>query len=261
MIYSTHNSPWLVFQKRKPDAVLRLFCFHYGGGSASAFKNWEKYLPSSIELVAIQLPGREGRFNEPFITQMEQLVDQLCSATISYLDKPFAVYGHSLGALVGFEWIRALAKNKSIRNSSLFIPSGMPAPHTPLGEPPIADLPEDEFVEELLKDYKSTLGELLHDKEIREIFIPQLRADFKLLETYSYCEGSVLDCPIVAFVGDQEEDISEEDLCAWSELTSDSYKNITFSGDHFFIHSEEKSVLEAVNFELQKVINNVGCSV
>jgi len=246
------TSPWLVVYRKNPKAVLRLFCFHYGGGSASAFRSWVDFLPTNIELVAVQLPGREGRFREAFVTKFNDLIDTLAVVMEPYLDKPYVVFGHSLGSIKSFEWIREL-KRRGLKQPLLYIPSGMSAPQYRQDEPPISCLPEKEFIEELLKDYGSTLRTSLDKEELREVFLPQLRADFGLLESYQYRQGTKLDCPILAFAGEDELDIGDKELQGWSELTNGHFDSKRFLGDHFFIHSSENQVLDVVSQQLNKL--------
>ena len=250
------ENPWLVFLRRNPEAVLRLFCFHYAGGSASAFRNWVNYLPGSIEVIAIQLPGREGRFKEAHIQQFDKLIDVLVLSMLPYLDLPYVVFGHSLGSLKSFEWIRAIKKRK-LQQPNLYIAAGRGAPQLPRREPPIAFLPEEEFVQELIKNYGEKLEPILKVKELRDLFIPQIRADYLLSETYEYKEGIKLDCPIFAFAGDEENKISEGDLHGWAAHTTNNFRARRFPGDHFFIHSAEEQVLTVINNELSAILNSV----
>lgn len=250
------DTPWLVFFNRKPNAVARLFCFHYGGGSASAFRQWEDYLPSSVELAAIQLPGRESRFNEPYERQIVSLSGNLINLISGYLDKPYVVFGHSLGAIVGYEWIRAL-KASRLPQPELFIPSGMPAPKYVEDEVPIGNLPENEFVETLSKNYGETLANLLKQQKIRDVFIPQLRADFQLLENYRFKSGEVFDCPIFSLAGIDEKNISEEKMLDWSRCTTAQLITKRFPGGHFFIHSAQEEVLQTIANKLDSVVKKL----
>lgn len=254
MIYSA--TPWLIFYKKRPAAKLRLFCLHYAGGSASAYSSWLEYLPSSIELVGIQLPGREGRFNEAFISDFDKLVHEIVVSLSPIINKPYVVFGHSMGALKGFEVIRELKKRK-LRAPMLFIAAGRKPPQISDLDPPISHLPEDEFIEELLKDYAETLEHILDKKELRELFIPQLRADFKLCENYFYRPGEKLDCPILAYAGESESDLSDEELICWGDITNSASRSERFPGGHFFIHNTQVELLAAINTELKSLMDTM----
>lgn len=253
---SPSSTPWLVRFNNSHQVRMRLFCFHYGGGSASAFQNWIEFLPPSVEIIAIQLPGREGRFNDAFVTEFDTLTNILIDVTRPYLDKPFVVFGHSLGTIVSFEWVRALQKNQ-LQHPLLYIPSGMQAPQFPDKDPPVSCLPEVEFVEKLTLDYGATLENILKQKELREVFLPQLRADFTLLESYKYVDAAPFECPILAIAGDEEFDITDKLLDGWREQTSSQFQSVRFRGDHFFIHSSQKEVLEKINFEIASIIKRL----
>lgn len=244
---------WQVFYKRNAHATVRLFCFHYAGGSASAFRNWGKHLPSSVELIGVQLPGREGRFREPFVTRFDDLIETLAEVLTPYLDKPYAVFGHSLGTLISFEWIRQLERCGR-RRPLLFFASGRQAPQFPSTDPPISSLPEEEFIRELLKEYEDNLGSLLEKRELREAFIPQLRADFELSESYEYRRGAKLGCPIIAYAGKNETKIGERELTGWREHTIGRFTAGRFPDAHFFIHSQEDLVLQEIRRELSSEI-------
>src|SRR5947208_15726994 len=102
--------PWLTRPRPNPSARLRLFCLPFAGGGASAYHTWPEGLPGDVEVCAVQPPGREGRFREPAFARLRPLVTALTDALRPHLDRPFAVFGHSLGALVAFEWVRELRR-------------------------------------------------------------------------------------------------------------------------------------------------------
>jgi len=239
------GSPWLLRFKRNPGASVRLFCFHCAGGSASEFRGWPTHLPGRIELVAVQLPGREGRVKEPFIAQMDDLTGGVVEALIPLLDKPYAVFGHSFGALGAFETIREL-RRRGQRQPFLFVPAGRQAPQLKEKKPPISSLPKQAFIEELHKDYGNHIGHVLDSPELREVFIPQIHADFALSETFRFRDEPPFDFPIVACGGTEEHELETDELEAWSALTSRSFQSRRFPGDHFFIRESQVLVIEAI---------------
>lgn len=243
------GSPWLIRHRRIPDASIRLFCFHCAGGSASEFRSWPQQLPRKFELVAVQLPGREARVNERFITGMDELISGTVGAMTSLLDKPYAVFGHSFGAVGGFETIREL-RRRGLNQPFLFIAAGRPAPHIESSDPPIASLPKESFIEALRKDYGHHIEHILASAELREVFVPQIHADFALFESYRFRAGEPIDCPIVAFAGVQEDELDAADLSAWSAHSSHSFHSRRFPGDHFFLRESQSMVVEAIRQEI-----------
>lgn len=245
-------SPWLIWYKRNAAAPVRLFCFHCAGGSGSEFRSWSAHLPSSVELVAVQLPGREGRIKEAFIARMADLTGAVAEAMRPYLDKPYAIFGHSLGSIVGFEVIREL-RRRGLPQPFLFIPAGRQGPQVKAKKAPIASLPEEAFVVELRKEYGQHIGAILDSAELREVFIPQIHADFALSEIYRFYDEQPLDCPIVAFAGVSEQDLERDELNAWSAHTSRSFHSRRFPGDHFFIRESQRLVVEAIRQQIASV--------
>jgi surfactin synthase thioesterase subunit len=248
-LISPLGTPWLIRYRRNPDAATRLFCFHCAGGSASEFRGWSTQLPGKVELLAIQLPGREGRVKEPFLSSIDELVNGVVEALTPLLDKPYAFFGHSFGTVCGFEVIREL-RRRGLRQPFLFIPAGRQAPHVRSRKPPIASLPRESFIEELRKEYGDHIGHVLESAELRDVFIPQIHADFSLSEGYRCGSEQPLDCSIVAFAGVKEDELLDEDLDAWSVHTSRSFHSRRFPGDHFFIRGSQAQVVEAIKHEL-----------
>lgn len=246
------SSPWLITYKRNSNASVRLFCLHCAGGSASEFRSWPAHLPAKVEVVAIQLPGREGRVREPFIATMDDLVGGVVNAITPLLDKPFVIFGHSFGALGGFEAIREL-RRRGLKQPFLFIPAGRHGPQITEKKPPIASLPREEFIEELRKDYGDHIGHVLESPELREVFIPQIHADFALSEAYRFRAEQPLDCPIIALAGVDEDELETDALNAWSAHTNRSFCSQRFPGDHFFIRESQELVIGAIRQEIVSV--------
>ncbi|MEX2963534.1 thioesterase II family protein [Microbulbifer sp. TYP-18] len=243
---SVKNNPWLVNYTNRPTAEVRLICFHYAGGSASAYRNWPKFLSANVDLLGVQLPGREGRYQEDFITNFDELIGKVVVALEPVIDKPYVVFGHSMGSLMSFECLRQIG-SKGLPLPLFYIPAGRRSPQFPEDEPPIAHLPEGDFLTALLKEYEDNLGDVLRNKDLREVFIPQLRADFKLCENYCYREKEKLNCPIYAFGGEQEQKLGEKEIQGWAAHTNCEFFAKRFPGDHFFIHKSESMVVREIN--------------
>lgn len=247
----THSS-WVTCPKPRPQATLRLFCFHYAGGGALVFRTWRDSLPHSVEVCAIKLPGRGMRLRESPFTQLQPLVQHLASALLPYLDKPFVFFGHSMGGLVSFELTRLLRREHGVSPVHLFV-SGHRAPQVPDPDPPIHALPESEFLQELRR-LNGTPEAVLKNAELMQLLLPTLRADFAVVETYGYTPELPLDCPITAFGGLQDREVSCDELEAWRVQTNASFVLEMFPGDHFFLHSAESLLLQSLSQKLLQIV-------
>ncbi len=246
------TNPWLACPRPNPGACLRLFCFPYSGAGASIFYPWLGHLLTSVEVYPVELPGRGTRLAEPPFDRLEPLVQALAQALLPHLDKPFAFFGHSMGALLSFELARYLRCQHGAAPVSLLV-SGHGAPHLQHVEAPIRDLPEDEFLEKV-RGLNGTPDQVLDNDEWRQLLLPILRADFAMCETYRYQMDRPLDCPITAFGGLQDEYVSRAQLEAWREQTDASFKLRMFPGDHFFLNTVRPFLLRTIARELDQVM-------
>jgi medium-chain acyl-[acyl-carrier-protein] hydrolase len=193
----------------------------------------------------VQLPGRGSRVREPAFTNMKPLVEAVAQALAPLLsDKPFAFFGHSMGASIGFELARLLRDRQRVEPACLFV-SGRSAPQVPEEEKTTYNLPEAEFIEELRR-LNGTPAEVLQHPELMSLMAPLLRADFETIETYRYEPGPPLTCPIVAVGGLHDEEVSREALEAWREQTRGNFTMHLFNGDHFFINTHQRELVETV---------------
>lgn len=234
------TSRWLTPSKRSVDARSRLFCFPYAGGGASVYRAWPAAIPETVDVRAVQLPGRESRLREAPHVAIGPLAGAAAEALEPATDLPYAIFGHSMGALVGFEVARRLT-----RPPALLVVSGHRAPHLPLEMAPVADLPDDELMREIER-LNGMPREVLEHDELRELLVPILRADFRLCETYTLAAGPPLPCPIVAYGGLDDPEVSREALDGWREHTSAGFVMRLFPGDHFFVVEQAPLVLRAL---------------
>jgi medium-chain acyl-[acyl-carrier-protein] hydrolase len=237
---------WRVVQEG-PDATLRLFCFPYAGGNASTFQKWAGRLPPDVAIYAIQLPGRVNRLKEPPFTRIPPLVEVLSAELLPLLDRPFALFGHSLGALVSFEIARQLAR--SDRTPRHLFVSGRRAPYLDDQDAP-RYLQNDEDFLATLHDLQGTPPELLEHAELLELMLPTLRADFELAETYRYAEGPPLRCPITVFGGRDDEESEGDRLEAWRVHTTERFAVHMLEGDHFSIQTSADDLLRRLGADL-----------
>jgi medium-chain acyl-[acyl-carrier-protein] hydrolase len=252
---TTILTPWLACVKPNPQARLRLFCFPYAGGGASVFRTWHENLPASIEVCPVQIPGRETRLRDGLFNDISPLVQTMAPALLPYLDKPFAFFGHSMGALVAFELARHLRKQYGLEPGQLFV-SGSGAPQIPDPDPPIHALSDAEFLEEL-RGFNGTPKEVLENAELVELMLPILRADVAAYETYYYRSEPPLGSPISAFGGLQDEKVSRERLQAWGDQTTAFFRLRMLPGDHFFLRTAQSLLLQTLAQELHELVRRL----
>jgi medium-chain acyl-[acyl-carrier-protein] hydrolase len=206
-------------------------------------------LPVDIELCAVQLPGRENRYREKPFAHIAPLVSALDEILYPLLDRPFAAFGYSLGALVAFEWARAIREAYRISPTHLFI-AAQRAPQIPSRLAPLHDLPEELFIAKVQERYNGIPKMILNDPELLNLFIPTLRADFSILDTYQYRTQAPLDCGITAFGGSSDPVVMEEDLDGWRDQTAKQFTRHIFAGGHFFITGQQRLVAQAMLAQL-----------
>src|SRR5690242_17136063 len=186
-------TPWFICAKPDPHARLRLFCFPYAGGGAGIYRGWENDVPPGVEVFPIQPPGRGSRFREPAYDRLDALVAAAATAMEPFLDRPVALFGHSVGAMASFELAHLLSNRFNFNVSHLFV-SGARAPQLPRNRHNIHDLAEDEFLTEL-KTLNGTPPEVLENPDLMRMISSTLRADFALVETYRCSHAQPLHCP------------------------------------------------------------------
>lgn len=247
------DNPWVFCARPNPRADMRLFGFPYAGGGAAIFRRWHLALPESVEVCGIQLPGRGSRLKEAPLRRAEPLLETLAAVLLPFLDRPFAFFGHSLGAMVAFELAHRLREQHKLTLAHLFV-GGRRAPQVPRSKRLTFDLPHDEFVAELRR-LNGTPREVLEHPEMMELMLPILRADFEISETYEYVERPPLPVPLSAFGGLQDEDVPLKELELWSEQTGSTFLARMLPGDHFFLHSSEQLLLPIIRSELEDALS------
>lgn len=243
-------NPWFPGRVANPHAALNLFCFPYAGGGAQVFRRWQEAFPpdKQVQVYAAQYPGRASRLREPPIKDCRAMVEALAPFILPLTERPFAFFGHSMGAIVAFELARLLRRRHGREPVRLFV-SGRRAPQVPSQEPPTYELPDAEFVEELRR-LNGTPQEVLEHPELMQLMLPIIRADFTLTQSYVYEPEPPLDCPITVFGGTDDADVSREHLSAWCEHTTAPCALQMFAGDHFFLNVARDDLVRAITREL-----------
>lgn len=251
------RNPWIFCPKPNPTAPMRLFCFPYAGGGPTIYSAWGEQLPS-FEVVAIQYPGRGSRMLEDPLTQMNTLVEAIAEGILPYLQtKPFAFFGHSMGATVAFELAQYLKRKHGIEPAHLFV-SGRIAPHAPHNRKPIHALPDADFIEEL-QTLGGTPREVLANDDLMQLLLPLLRADFEVVETYKQTTEEPLGCALTAFSGTGDNRADDIAMTEWGRYTRSNFEVQTFDGDHFFLHGDQaqKQVVQSVARELAGTMRKI----
>jgi medium-chain acyl-[acyl-carrier-protein] hydrolase len=251
-IVITKTTPWIVGGRTSSSSLCRLFCIPHSGSGAFQFASWKNFLPEFLDICPVQLPGRENRLRESPLTRVKTIVESLASELNDYLDRPYILYGYSLGALIAFELARELRRRKSRPPLSLYALARR-APHLPQSDPPLHHLSDDLFLAELARRYGAMPAIILQDAELMKLLTPALRADISALETYVYKEEDPLDCPIYAFGGKFDSTAKEKDLEAWRLHTKRTFELKIFHGDHFFIRNNQQSVFSSILATLSQV--------
>jgi surfactin synthase thioesterase subunit len=253
--FQTHSSKdgeWIVRYQPNEQARLRLFCFPYAGGGASVFRQWSAALPAEVEVFGIQLPGREYRISEVAYTRMPPLLETLSEAMIPYLDRPFAFYGHSMGALISFALARHLRMTRKKYPARLYL-SAYRAAHLPNPNIKIYHLPSEVFKVVLRADGIPEM--ILQNEELMQAMLPTLRADFELCDTYEYQDEPPLECPLVVYGGLEDVRVSVAELEAWHIHSSVACNLSMFPGSHFFLHSAQDLLLATLSQDLEAYLS------
>lgn len=231
----------------RPQARLRLYCFPYAGSGAGVFRTWSDGLDPRIEVRAIVPPGRERRFVEPALRSVPEMADGLLPTMLAELDPPFALFGHSLGAMLAFETARRLSA--AGRAPAHLMVSAARAPHQPNHGPEYHRLLDAEFLPAVSR-LGGTPPELTEHEELAELMMPTLRADFTAAETYAQEPDRPLPCAITAFTGADDPIVSTAGVDAWSAHAGRSFRKHVLPGDHFFIATARDVLLELIEREL-----------
>lgn len=248
-----------ICNRPNPNGRLRLFCFPFAGGGAWTFKSWADELPADIqeetELWSVRLPGRESMRNDHVFTELSPLLAALTPPITSLLTEPYAFFGHSMGALVSFELACAL-RSQGITGPVHMVVSGHRAPQIPDRKPPIHHLPDPEILAKLRR-LGGTPEEVLLNEELMEMYLPLLRADFTVCETYEYEPREPLACSVTAFGGTDDPQVSAEDLGAWRARTNGPFSLHMFPGGHFFLQSAQSLILRVLAEDLRRVLRRI----
>ena len=235
---------WTAENGEADSAGVRLFCFAHAGGGAAVFRPWQRRLAPTADVRPVLLPGRETRLRETPYRGVPELLGPLCDGLLPLLDRPFAFFGHSLGAAVAYETAREIAARGWGEPRHLFV-SARRAPHLPARRPPLHPLPRKEFLA-AVANMGGTPPEVLEHPGLLEAFGTALRADFEMHETYVPLPGGLLSCPVTALVGARDPQVGTDEMAAWRDTTRGGFDLRVVDGDHFYLREAADEPLATV---------------
>jgi pyochelin biosynthesis protein PchC len=244
---SSVTDTWLRRLRPAGEPWVRLVCLPHAGGTASFYRPWRAVLPADVELYAVQYPGRLDRIGDSCVDDMDTMADAVAAAVAPLLDRPVALFGHSLGAVIGYEVARRLQDRAAGAPVRLFA-SGRAAPDRP--RPGTKHLESDEVLWDEVRRLNGTKTEVLADPALRQAFLPALRSDYRLVERYRPRPGPPLLCPVTVLLGDTDGEVDVAQAHLWSALTRAEFTVRVFPGDHFYLVGQVPALVEEILLRL-----------
>jgi len=244
MSVSAGERAWLPTSGRRADARCRLICLPHAGGGTAYYHRWSRYVPPEVELLPVRLPAREARLDRPPLADVDAVVANLRTVLAPLLDRPLALLGTSMGALIAFELARCLEGEG--QPLAQLVVAASPAPQCWSFDIREDELSDKELLDVVHQRYGGPAPEDILSSDGAELLLRPLRADLRMIGRYRYRPGPSLGCPVLALMGSEDSTVAPADVSAWREQTSGRFAMRTVSGDHFFIASPTRSLVEAV---------------
>ncbi len=246
------DSEWLPNLTFATDGTPRLFCFSYAGGSAEIFRQWQSPLKSKAQICPMEMPGRGRRFTEPYSESIETAALQAAEAIASLNPAPYYLFGHSMGTIMALETARHLQALRAKPPRALIV-SGRYPPHAQTVKRSFHTASEEAIVDELRR-LGGTPEEILLNDDFRNAILPIVRDDFRLVETYDPKVDPILDIPVFACCGEDDEDTPYSVMKRWGEISSKACSVTQFNGGHFYITNSRQELLSHLESILQSAV-------
>lgn len=240
MVMAVGPGKWTLTPEIRSQASMQLLCFHHSGAGAYSFRTWPKALPASVEVVAVQLPGRENRFSEPPLRNAGDVLDELIPNLLELIDRPYAIFGHSLGAALAYMFALRVQRTAALPPPvHLFVSSARPPGSAK--DAAVSPMSNDALME-TLRRLGGTPAQILENDASILPFLPALRADFEILHSVVAGKPHELGIPITAMCGSDDRAVTSADMARWSSLSSEPTRTHTLRGGHFyFLQSSAKA--------------------
>ena len=274
--YKTDIDSWIVHHKPKPQAKVKLFCFSYGGSKgASLYRAWQSLLSDAVEVCPVQLPGKGNRIKEKAFTDIERATEVLKEVLVPELNRPYAFYGHSSGALLAYRLAYKLWREIDNKPKHLFVgayssPTILPNPVLSLTREKFKargynEIPDPENLSSITPEEREQFLAALHavspelqavweSQEWQQLLLPTALAELHMVRSHTMKDTLTFNVPITAFHGEMDEKVKEPEMHAWQELTQGSFTFHTVPGDHLFLHEDQdqKRLLELISHHLEQ---------
>lgn len=245
------GNPALIRMGARTEPRRRLLCMPYAGGGVAPFRLWHRTLPDDVEVIAVQLPGREARLRETPLQSVFDMVSSVLPEVLAVLDLPYAVFGHSMGSLLAYELVGHLQEIGARLPDRLFV-SGRRSPDEVDTRPDLHALPADQFLRELQQRYGAIPAAVLAEPELLELLLPVVRADIRAVESYRLRSHPVrVTCPVHVFGGNEDHHPLPSQLAGWSRCATQPVRVRVFPGNHFYLNEQREALTAEISAQWQ----------